>query len=144
MSGTIHATCVAIEREGVGHGVLLAGPSGAGKSDLALRLIDRGARLVADDYTELRAEDGRLIATPPATIAGRMEVRGVGIVALRHLEEVAVALLVVLDEPAERMPDEPLPTRRLAEVDVPVIAFAAFEVSTPLKIEIALARLVVA
>ena len=41
----VHATAVAIE----GEAVLLRGASGAGKSDLALRLIDGGARLVADD-----------------------------------------------------------------------------------------------
>ena len=54
---TIHATCVAIE----GRGVLIVGPSGSGKSDLALRLIDRGAALVADDYTDLNV-DGRALA----------------------------------------------------------------------------------
>lgn len=140
-AGTIHATTIAIEHGGDWHGVLLVGPSGVGKSDLALRLIDRGARLVADDYTDLRGTD-RVIANPPATIAGRIEVRGVGIIALRHLKDVTVALLVLLDEPPVRMPDEPLPMRRLAGIDVPAIALAPFEASTPLKIEIALAHLV--
>ena len=46
----IQATCVALQ----GVGILLRGPSGAGKSDLALRLIDAGASLVADDLCELR------------------------------------------------------------------------------------------
>jgi serine kinase of HPr protein (carbohydrate metabolism regulator) len=141
---TIHATSIAIEHDGLWRAVLLAGPSGAGKSDLGLRLIDRGARLISDDYTDLRSDGDRLIATPPARIAGRIEVRGLGIVALRHLEAVPVALLVALDEPVPRMPDEPLPMRRLAGIDVPLIAAAAFEASTPLKIEIVLARLAVA
>lgn len=54
----IHASCVAIGAKGV----LILGESGAGKSDLALRLMDEGARLVADDRTELYAAKGRLMA----------------------------------------------------------------------------------
>ncbi|MBA3881078.1 MAG: aldolase, partial [Sphingobium sp.] len=46
-SETLHVSCVAIGDRAV----LIEGRSGAGKSDLALRLIDRGARLVSDDYT---------------------------------------------------------------------------------------------
>jgi serine kinase of HPr protein (carbohydrate metabolism regulator) len=61
MSETVHATCVAID----GRGILIRGRSGAGKSDLALRLIDRGARLVSDDYTILAASGGRLRAAAP-------------------------------------------------------------------------------
>lgn len=68
----IHATCVEVE----GLGVLLRGPAGSGKSDLALRLIDDGARLIADDYTDLTIEEGRIIARAPDTIQDLMEVRG--------------------------------------------------------------------
>ena len=68
---TIHASTVAIE----GRAVMIVGPSGAGKSDLALRLIDRGATLVADDYTNLSRDGDTLVASAPATIAGRIEVR---------------------------------------------------------------------
>src|SRR3546814_10156556 len=50
---TVHATTVALD----GTGVLLRGPAGSGKSDLALRLIDQGARLVADDRTALALEE---------------------------------------------------------------------------------------
>jgi HPr kinase/phosphorylase len=73
---TIHATTVSLD----GRGVILRGPSGSGKSDLALRLINEGALLVADDQTILFVESGRMMAQPPAEIAGKMEVRGVGIV----------------------------------------------------------------
>ena len=91
MSGSlVHATCVAFaSSDGPAEagrkrlfGVLLRGPSGAGKSDLALRLIDRGWCLVADDQTELKRVENALIATAPATIAGRMEVRGLGLVTM--------------------------------------------------------------
>jgi serine kinase of HPr protein (carbohydrate metabolism regulator) len=74
-SETLHASCVAIK----GRAVLIEGRSGEGKSDLALRLIDRGAVLVSDDQTICQRRDGVLHATPPATIAGKIEVRSVGI-----------------------------------------------------------------
>lgn len=132
----IHATCVALG----GHGVLLAGPTGAGKSDLALRLIDRGAVLVSDDYTWLTPDGDGLTASPPETIAGRIEVRGIGIVARAHRASAPVRLLVRLGDAPERMP-EPR-HRRLAGIDVPEIALSGFEASAPIKVEIALARLV--
>lgn len=135
-SETIHASCVAIG----GAAVLLHGPSGAGKSDLALRLIDRGAKLVSDDYTLLNAVGDRLVASAPATIAGRIEVRGLGLIEIPHVAEAYVRLIVALDEPMPRMPDEPLPTRRIAGIEAPVIALPAFEASTPIKIELALRR----
>src|SRR3546814_3116989 len=72
----IHASCVA-----PGHGgVLILGQSGQGKSDLALRLMDRGARLVADDRCDIWHERGRLWCRPPETLAGKIEVRGIGII----------------------------------------------------------------
>lgn len=133
MTATIHATCVAIGARGV----LLTGPSGAGKSDLAMRLIDRGAVLVADDYTLLSCEDGMLIARSPATIAGRMEVRGVGIVARPARAAVTVALSVVLASEDERMP-EPR-TTVLDGVTVPEIVIDPRWPSAPIKVEWALA-----
>lgn len=99
----VHATTVAI----AGLGVLIRGPSGAGKSDLALRLIDAGADLVADDYTEIWPESGLLLASPPASIAGRIEARGLGILTLPHRGRVPVALCVDLLPEAllERLPE---------------------------------------
>jgi serine kinase of HPr protein (carbohydrate metabolism regulator) len=132
----LHATTVAID----GRGVMITGPSGSGKSDLALRLIDRGAVLVSDDYTECVAQNGVVIASPPATIAGRIELRGIGIVDMPHAPSTAVALVVTLVEMVERMPE----TRpeRVIGIDIPAIALAAFEASAPIKVEIALSRLV--
>ncbi|PSJ39880.1 HPr kinase/phosphorylase [Allosphingosinicella deserti] len=130
----LHASCVAIE----GRAVLVAGRSGSGKSDLALRLIDRGARLVSDDYTELCARDGRLLAAAPERIAGKLEVRGIGIVDLEPLAHVPVALLVDLDLGPERMPDAA--SRSFAGIEIPVIGLAALEASAPIKVESALLR----
>jgi len=138
LSETIHATSVAIAGAGGAHAVLIAGRSGAGKSDLALRLIDRGATLVSDDYTVLHCDGGRLLASAPATIAGRIEVRGVGILAFPTLADVPVALFVALDEPPPRLPDDPLPLRQVGGIAVPAIALAGLEASAPVKVELAL------
>jgi hypothetical protein len=130
----VHASCVAIG----GRAVLLAGRPGAGKSDLALRLADRGARLVSDDYTELRRAQGRLLARAPATIAGKIEVRGVGIVELPAAADVPVCLYADLERPSERLPEPAW--IRLAGEDIPLVSIAALEASAPLKLEYALVR----
>ena len=131
----IHATCIAIGDRGV----LLTGPPGSGKSDLALRLLDRGATLVSDDSVEVRGAAGRLRAAAPATIAGLIEVRGLGIVPVEAAAEVTVALAVALDRPAERLPEHPLPARTIEGVAIPELALAPFEASAAIKVEHALA-----
>jgi HPr kinase/phosphorylase len=99
----IHASCVVVG----GAGVLIRGPSGAGKSDLALRLIDGGGALVADDYCEAEALAGRLVVRAPPAIAGKLEVRGFGIVELPHVPSTTIGLIVDLVSHAEieRLPD---------------------------------------
>lgn len=135
-SDRLHATCVAIG----GLGVLLAGRSGSGKSDLALRLIDRGAQLVADDCTLVVRRDGTLHARAPDTIRGHMEVRGLGLVALPVLDETILALFVDLDSSGERMPSEG-ETRHVVGVDLPALRLDATAASAPIKVEWALRRL---
>jgi len=88
----VHASCVAVD----GAGILIRGPSGSGKSSLALRLIDEGGILVADDQTLVEAVDGGIVASAPASIAGRLEVRGLGIVSLEYLPRARLALIVDL------------------------------------------------
>lgn len=135
-SERIHASCVAIG----GRAVLLCGASGSGKSDLALRLIDRGAELVSDDQVLLTRDGDTLRASPPATIAGKIEVRGLGILAMPHRTAMPVSLLIQLDDPIARMPLDAR-SRTLAGIDVPVIALAALEPSAPIKAELALREL---
>jgi HPr kinase/phosphorylase len=129
----IHASCVELG----GTGVLLLGESGSGKSDLALRLIDAGGRLVADDRTDLNRRDGRLMASPPAPIAGRIEIRGLGIVPLTHVAEAPVALAIDLVAPdrVERLPA--MQSRAWLGVDVPLLALAPFEASAAAKVRLA-------
>ena len=131
----LHATAVAIE----GRAVLITGASGRGKSDLALRLIDRGAQLIADDQVDL---DAALHAAPPPVLAGLIEVRGLGIVAMPFVAGIAVALVVDLDAVVERMPLAQV--RMLHGIAVPCVALAAFEASSPLKVERALKQVVAA
>lgn len=132
-SEMLHATTVAID----GRAVLIEGPSGSGKSDLALRLIDRGAKLVADDQTLVMRTPAGLVARPPRTIEGKMEVRGVGIVTMPHLAEAPVALLVRLEPEPPRLPERR--RRVVAGVDVRVVALDPRPGSAPIKVELALA-----
>ncbi len=134
-SETLHASSVATE----GRAVLITGRSGSGKSDLALRLIDRGARLVSDDYTMVKRLKGRLYAAPPPNIAGKIEVRGIGIVAMENVSDIPVCLVVDLDRGATRMP-EMQERFVLAGVELPVIGLNALEASAPVKVEMALER----
>lgn len=139
----VHATCVALRQGRNWRAALLRGPSGAGKSDLALRLIDEGARLVADDQTRVVRKGRALIASAPPTLAGRMEVRGIGIVKLpRHqlVTQASLALLVdlVSSEKIERMPE---PAHEMLEgIALPLLALDPFEASACAKLRLALGR----
>jgi hypothetical protein len=134
----IHASCVAIGTQGV----LLLGKSGAGKSDLALRLIDDGARLVADDRTILHVTGGALHARAPASIKGLIEVRGLGIIKLPVRARVKIALVVRLGQEGARLPRSSRyrpPAPLTAVMHPPQIAMDAFYASTPARIRTALA-----
>ena len=136
-SANIHASCVAL---GV-QGVLLLGESGSGKSDLALRLIDDGARLVADDRTELFLRRGLLCARAPKAIEGLMEVRGLGIVALPFRKSTIVRLAVQLDGPFERLPRPRFfgPPQGLESAKpIPLLFLEGRSASTPARIRLAL------
>ena len=141
-----HGTCIALGRTAA----LLRGPSGSGKSDLALRFLFLARRnpaaleapiLVADDQVYLTRQEGRLLARAPEAIRGKMEVRGVGIVDLKSLEQAELALVVDL-VPAtevERLPEGDTTTRLLG-VEVPLARLYPWEASAPIKLAVALAR----
>jgi serine kinase of HPr protein (carbohydrate metabolism regulator) len=133
----IHGTAVALGDDGV----LLRGPSGSGKSDLALRLIDGGARLVADDQTELRDSGEAVRMSAPPSIAGQLEIRGLGIVAVPHCAAAPLRLVVDLVPPerTERLP-EPAWCRYFSH-EIALLALAPFEASAPAKVRAAVAAL---
>jgi HPr kinase/phosphorylase len=129
----VHATAVAAD----GDAILLRGPPGSGKSDLALRLIEDGARLLADDQTLLRRAGNHVLVRAPAAIAGLIEVRGVGIVHVDALEEAPLALIVDLVSSAqvERIPDSRFEV--VLGLAIPLIALAPFEISAVAKLRLA-------
>lgn len=135
-SEMFHATTVAKD----GRAVIIAGRSGSGKSDLGLRLFDRGFSLVSDDQTMIRKFDKRLIASAPATIKGKLEVRGIGIVDVASVDDVPVCLIVELSDAVDRMPDAGL-ERIMLGIAIPLVGIDAVSASAPAKVEIALDRM---
>jgi serine kinase of HPr protein (carbohydrate metabolism regulator) len=135
-SETVHASTVALD----GRAVLITGPSGSGKSDLALRLLDRGFKLVSDDQTLVRREDDRLIASAPPNIAGKLEIRGIGIVEMDYAGDMPVALLVELTSDIQRMPDDSR-ERPILGLSLPLVGIDAMAASAPSKVAVALDRL---
>ena len=133
---SLHASTVAVG----GRAVLITGPSGSGKSDLALRLLDRGFALVSDDQTLVRRDGDRLIASAPPSIAGKLEVRGIGIVEIDHAGDVPVALLVELTSDIQRLPDDSR-ERPLFGVPLPIVSIDAMTASAASKVALALDRL---
>ncbi|MDH3241263.1 MAG: HPr kinase/phosphatase C-terminal domain-containing protein [Alphaproteobacteria bacterium] len=136
---TEHGTCVLID----GAGVLLRGRPGAGKSDLALRLMDDGARLVADDRVELTARDGAVMARAPDPLKGLMEVGGIGLIRVdpeRLAAEARLALVVDLVE-ADAVERLPAPdSAELLGIALPRIDLAPFEASAPIKLRLAVGQ----
>lgn len=130
----IHATAIAIGEAGV----LLLGASGIGKSDLALRLIDGGASLVADDRVDIHRDSSQVFLCPPPALHGLMEVRGLGIVKLPAMERVELTLVVELVSGGriDRLPQQR--THLVAGCAFPAVYIDPFEVSAPAKVRLAL------
>jgi HPr kinase/phosphorylase len=130
----LHASCVDL----LGTGVVLLGPPGSGKSDLALRLIDGGARLVSDDRLAVERHGDLLIARAPDAIAGLIEVRALGIMRIDHCASSRLGLVVALGgvDPPARLPE---PTSyELLGVPLPCLELDPRTASAPAKIRLAL------
>jgi serine kinase of HPr protein (carbohydrate metabolism regulator) len=137
-----HAGLIALRARGAWRGALIEGPSGAGKSDLAIRALEIGFRLVADDRTLVFASGGRVFGCAPAVLRGRIEVRGLGVVpqaALRCAEIWLVARCVAAPEAVERWPDPEVES--LFGRQIPVIRLHPLEHSAPAKLRRALEHL---
>ena len=146
----IHGTCFAIG----GEGVLLVGKPGSGKSDLALRLIDqagcglsgtlRSAQLVADDQVVVRKVDGRLIASAPPALYGKLEIRGLGIAELAVVAETRLRLAVRLTPAAEieRLPDLGRARMDILGESLPLILLDPQNASAPARLRAALDQFV--
>lgn len=143
---TLHGTCVAVE----GEGVLILGPPGSGKSDLALRLIDqpgcglgaglKSALLVADDQVHVSRKSGKLVASAPPVLAGKLEVRGLGIVDIATAAHVPLVLCVRLTDAAtiERLPDLAGSTFEVLGVRLPLVMVDPLQASAPARVRAAL------
>ena len=130
----LHASCVAIGD----HGLLIRGASGTGKSDLVLRLIDenRNATLVADDQVMITEEAGILFASPPQNLAGKLEIRGQGIVTRAYLAKVKLSHIIDLVAPTEitRMPEIAELQTTLLGFGFPRLKLDADQASAPARI----------
>jgi serine kinase of HPr protein (carbohydrate metabolism regulator) len=132
---TVQTACVAVN----GRAVLIESRSDEARTDLTLRMIDRNAVLVADDCTICQRQDGALLARAPDASRGRIDVRGLGVVELSYAERVPVDLLVVILDSPPRFPEDQR-KRRIAGIDVPVLALSALDPSAPIKVELAVGR----
>ena len=141
MTELIHACAAALHLPGRGwSGVLLTGPSGAGKSDLLLRLIATGWRAAADDYVHVWSSDHRLYARAPDRIAGRMEIRGLGVTSMPALPFTRIDMIVrCVDDSLERLPEPVFQT--VADVSVPAVDIQALHASAPARLAAALRAL---
>jgi serine kinase of HPr protein (carbohydrate metabolism regulator) len=126
-----HAGLIARRMGGLWRGVLLEGPSGAGKSDLALRALDQGFRLVADDRVVVWTDAGRLFGRAPDTLSGLIEVRGVDVLRIEPVAYCEIVLVARLQVP-ERIPDSA--TEAVLGLAIPLLSVAPFETSAPAKL----------
>ena len=129
----VHATTLTLRVGSDWRGALILGPSGIGKSDLALRAVQAGCMLIADDYTWLWDSGGHIYASAPDTIEGKMEVRGIGITseATRKMTRIHVAALAQTD-PVERLPENEITP--FLGIDVPTIRLNPREASSVTKL----------
>jgi len=133
----LHATAIAID----GAGVLLLGPSGSGKSDIALRLVDRAAKLVSDDAVFVDCSGALPVLAAAPNIEDRLEVRGVGICVVKSIASAPLRLAVRLAAEYERLP-LPGQTTTICGYEVPSFVLDPFEMSAPIKLEFALRSVV--
>jgi HPr kinase/phosphorylase len=140
----LHGTCISVN----GEGVLILGGPGAGKSDLALRLIDepgfgisgslKHSELVSDDQVIITRRNGKLVASAPSSIYGKLEIRGLGIVSLDAQTSAPLSLVVKLQDHStiERLPEHG--TFDILGLPLPLVEIDATTASAPARLRAAL------
>lgn len=128
----IQASAVAID----GRAVAFRGPPGSGKSSLALALIDRGALLIGDDGIQVERSQSRVIASPPAHIAGKLEIRNLGLVELPSTAA-PLSLILELDPQAPRYREQP-ESAEILGISIPTIAIDPGKIAPAIRVEWAL------
>ena len=118
----VYATAVAY----CGFGVLIRGPSGSGKSDLALRLIEDGANLIADDQVIIESVREELYLSSPDTISGLIEVRGFGVIKIECVRDIKLCLIVDLDPSYETERTPIMKDELIQDIITPIINIKAF------------------
>ena len=140
----LHGTCIAID----GKAVMFRGPSASGKSDLALRCLKflptfgMMTSLVSDDQVLASQNNDVIMVRPPETIAGKLEVRGIGIVEMDYCANARLCLvldLVDLDQ-VDRLPDLSQ-SEQLLGVSIPTLRLTPWEPSAPIKVALALQQI---
>jgi serine kinase of HPr protein (carbohydrate metabolism regulator) len=138
----LHAGLIALRVAGAWKGALIQGPSGVGKSDLALRALDAGFRLVADDRVVVFASGGGLFGRAPDILRGLIEVRGLGVVRQTALVVAPICLSVRCKprtDAVERLPDPC--SESFLGCDVPILELWPLEPTAPAKIRRAIEHL---
>jgi len=127
----LHATAVSCH----GAGVLIRGPAGSGKSDLALRLIDNGADLIADDRVSVEVCGKKIYLSAPQNILGLIEIRGIGLIKIDAVRDIPLSLIVDLrpHNEIDRMPEHRKDV--IENIYVPIFEMDAFECSALAKIK---------
>lgn len=145
----VHATAVAI----AGQAILLRGEPGSGKSSLALQLIESPgsglgdgplyARLIADDQTELTGENGRIWCAAPPSLAGLLEVRGLGLLRIPVSAPAPLKLVIDLVMPrvAPRLPEAAETTAEILGLSVPRLMLARDGAALASRVRAAFLRL---
>lgn len=137
-----HAGLIARRLGGCWRGVLIEGGSGTGKSELALRALEAGFRLVADDRTLIWASGGAVFGRAPRPLAGLIEARGQGILRESPIDLaqiVLVAHLAAVPRAIERLPEAA--TADLAGLPVPRLVIDAGTLSAPARLRRAMEHL---
>ena len=134
MEQVFYATAVAYH----GCGILIRGPSGSGKSDLALRLIEDGANLIADDQVNIKAVRKQLYLSSPDNISGLIEVRGFGVIKIECVRDIKLGLIVDLDPSYETERTSIMKDELIQDIITPIINIKAFESSVLARIKLIL------